>query len=139
MVKNNHVPPPSPILEAISNTDGDGYYTVAWITAIGAAAYVLQEDDSPSFSSPTDVYSGPSKKKRILDRGIGTYYYRVKATNIHGSSPWSNVVSVQVTHVLPPTLTPPGSPTLLPPPTPTGEPPFPPMPPRTPPPSPTSQ
>jgi hypothetical protein len=90
-------PPSAPVLNPINNSDGDGDYTVSWSSVSGATAYVLQEDDNASFTSPTTPYSGANTSQTITDRAAGTYYYRVQATNSLGSSSWSNVVSVQVT------------------------------------------
>lgn len=96
----NASPPSTPVLNSINNSDGDGNYTASWSSADQSTGYVLQEDDNSSFSSPTMVYSGPAISATISGRAVGTYYYRVQATNSLGNSPWSNVVSVQV---LPPT------------------------------------
>lgn len=62
-----------------------------------ATSYTLEEDDDNSFSSPTTMYSGSDTSTFISDRGLGVYFYRVKASNTSGSSSWSNAVSVQVT------------------------------------------
>ncbi len=97
IILNNAGPPSSPVLNLIGNSDGDGSYTVSWSNVSRATGYVLQEDDNASFTSPTTAYSGASTSKTITGKAIGTYYYRVQATNSFGSSPWSNVVSVQVT------------------------------------------
>ena len=85
------------MLNAISNEDGDGNYTVSWSSPEGADAYTLEEDDNPGFSSPTTVYSGSSTSKAISGRDVGIYYYRVKASNANASSGWSNVKAVEVT------------------------------------------
>ncbi len=89
-------PPSAPVLDSIDNSDGNGSYTVSWSSVTGATGYVLQEDDNASFTSPSTAYSGASTSKMITGKSAGTYYYRVQATNSSGSSPWSNVVSVQV-------------------------------------------
>jgi hypothetical protein len=85
-----------PTLYPISNSDCDGDYTVSWSSVGGAAYYVLEEDDNPSFSSPTTVYQGPNTSKNIVGKSPGTYYYRVRACNADGCSDWSNVESVKV-------------------------------------------
>jgi len=98
VVFRNAGPPSSPpVLNDISNPDGDDTYTVNWSSVSGATEYILEEDDNTSFTSPTTVYSGASTSRTITGRDVGTYYYRVQATNSFGISPWSNVVSVQVT------------------------------------------
>ena len=88
--------PDTPVLNPISNPDGDGNYTVSWEQAYLAETYVLQEDDSAAFSSPTTRYSGNDTSWNATDKAAGTYYYRVKARNDAGDSAWSNVRSVIV-------------------------------------------
>jgi len=96
MVKNYPPFPGTPVLNAISDPEGDGNYTVSWSAAARAQTYVLEEDDNASFSSPTTAYSGSSTSASITGRATGTYYYRVKASNSWGDSGWSNVQSVTV-------------------------------------------
>jgi len=86
----------APTLYAISNSDGDGNYVVDWSDVGGAAEYTLQEDDNVSFSSPTTRYSGTNSQHTVDGQAAGTWYYRVKAVNDGGDSPWSNVQSVVV-------------------------------------------
>jgi hypothetical protein len=101
LVLKNAGPPSAPVLSDISNPDGDGNYTVSWSAVSGATSYTLEEDDNAAFSSPATVYSGSGTSKSITGKGMGTYYYRVKAVNPLGSSNWSGVKSVTV-YVLPP-------------------------------------
>jgi hypothetical protein len=89
--------PAAPVLNTISNADGDGNYTISWSSTVGVTTYILEEDDNIGFSSPTTAYSGSNTLIAISGRGIGTYYYRVRASNTSGSSDWSNIVSVVVT------------------------------------------
>jgi N-acetylneuraminic acid mutarotase len=88
--------PDTPVLNAISNTDGDGNYTVDWESAHLASTYTLQEDDNASFSSPTTQYNGASTSWSASGKATGTYYYRVRASNSWGDSGWSTVRSVKV-------------------------------------------
>ena len=88
--------PDTPVLNPISNPDGDGTYTVAWNAAYLAANYVLQEDDQAAFSSPSHPYSGPATSWNATGRSPGTYYYRVKASNSWGDSAWSSTQKVTV-------------------------------------------
>jgi len=88
--------PDTPALNAISNPDGDGNYTVSWGAADLADTYTLQEDDNSSFSSPTTRYSGSGTSWNASSKPAGTYYYQVRANNSWGSSGWSNVRSVSV-------------------------------------------
>jgi hypothetical protein len=89
--------PAAPVLNAISNEDGDGNYTVSWSASEGADTYTLQEATDANFTNATAVYAGPTTLKAISGRDLGTYYYRVRAVNAYASSGWSNVQSVVVT------------------------------------------
>jgi len=91
--------PAAPTLDAIDNPDCGDDYIVAWSSVADATGYELQEDDDPTFSSPTTVYQGPNTSKEVTDQSLGTFYYRVRAVNCRASGPWSNVES---TYVLPP-------------------------------------
>jgi hypothetical protein len=93
--------PSAPVLDSILNPDGDGNYTVSWSAVSGASSYTLEEDDNGAFSSPDTVYSGPGTSTDITDQGLGTYFYRVKASNAAGDSGWSSTESVTVS-VVPP-------------------------------------
>jgi len=88
--------PDTPVLNPISNADGDGAYAVTWGTAYLATSYVLQEDDNTAFSSPTQRYSGTGTAWNAAGKSPGTYYYRVKAHNVWGDSGWSNTEPVTV-------------------------------------------
>jgi hypothetical protein len=105
----NAAPPSAPVLEDITNSNGISTYTVNWSPVNGATSYTLEEDDHLDFSNPITVYPGTVTSKSISVKELGTYYYRVKASNISGSSPWSNVVSVQVTTILPGVIPQPGT------------------------------
>ena len=96
------IKPTEPVLNAISNDDGDGSYTVSWSPVFGAFTYLLQEDDNSSFSSPTTAYEGSATSKSITGKPVGTYYYRVRAINDYATSGWSNVRSVVVSVAQPP-------------------------------------
>jgi hypothetical protein len=89
-------PPGRPTLNPISNSDGDGNYTVSWNTVAQAQTYVLQEDDNASFSSPSTRYTGSGTSWHASGKAPGTYHYRVKASNSMGDSGWSNVRQVTV-------------------------------------------
>jgi hypothetical protein len=88
--------PDTPVLDPIDNSDGDGYYTVSWNAAYLADTYTLQEDDNAGFSSPTTRYADSGTSWYASDQAVGTYYYRVRASNSWGDSQWSNIQSVTV-------------------------------------------
>jgi len=92
--------PATPILNAIENADHDGNYTISWQPAAGAETYTLQEATNPNFTAAITVYTGAGTSWTATNKPVGTYYYRVRATNCAGNSGWSNVRS---TTVLPPT------------------------------------
>ncbi len=85
-------PPDTPVLNAIDNDDGDGNYTVSWIAATLAQTYNLQENNKD-----LDLDSESGTSKLIRGRDIGTYVYRVRASNAFGSSDWSNTQTAVVT------------------------------------------
>lgn len=88
--------PATPVLNPISNPDDDGNYAVSWNAVPLAQTYTLQEDDNPAFSSPETRYSGIATSWSAVNKDVGTYYYRVMATNTYGSSNWSNIESAVV-------------------------------------------
>lgn len=102
VIRNFNFVPEAPVLEAISNEDGNGNYSLHWSASVGATTYTLEEDTRADFSNPTTVYSGSSTSRDISGRDIGVYYYRVRASNAHANSDWSNVESVEVTVPPPP-------------------------------------
>jgi hypothetical protein len=99
-----NVGPPSgpPVLEPIDNPEGHYRYTVSWSEVERANLYTLEEDEDASFSSPETFYHGSNTSTSVLAEAVGTYYYRVKASNEFGETGWSNVQSTVVTEPLPP-------------------------------------
>ena len=87
--------PPDPVLEPINNDDGDDTYFVAWDDVPTALNYTLEEADNPEFSDPT-THDPVESPMYVSGKSVGTYYYRVKAHNVSGSSRWSDVESVVV-------------------------------------------
>ena len=90
-------PTTAPVIDPIANSDGDSNYTVSWNTVERASSYDLEEDSDAAFSSASLAYSGADTSKSISGKGLGTYYYRVRASGGLGSSDWSNTESVDVT------------------------------------------
>jgi len=85
-----------PALQPIENSDGDGSYLVEWSQAQGADGYTLQESSTPDFPAPTTRYEGPDLGYQVSGQPNGTWYYRVRASNAAGDSPWSKVESAGV-------------------------------------------
>jgi hypothetical protein len=90
--------PYDPTLNPIENVDGDGFYTVNWLITQLAQTYSLEEDDNPTFLSPTEVYSGTETSWTVPDPGktAGMYYYRVRGLNVWGHGGYSNFEAVTV-------------------------------------------
>ena len=102
VLKNAGPPAGPPVLYDIDNPDGNYKYTVSWSAVERATTYTLEEDDNADFSSPTTVYAGPDTSTSVSVGAVGTYYYRVKASNAFGETDWSNTQSVVVTVPPPP-------------------------------------
>jgi serine protease len=98
----------APVLNAISNADGDGNYAVCWSAVAEATSYALEEDDNAGFTSPTAVYTGAGTCWNASNKPMGTYYYRVRAATASASSGWSNVQSTTVSPACTQTIQNPG-------------------------------
>jgi len=92
--------PGVPVLYPLPTTSDNSSFEITWSPVSNGDYYVLEESGSSDFSSNNTVYTGPSTSVRISDKNDGTYYYRVKAVNLGGSSNWS--VALQITVLLPP-------------------------------------
>jgi hypothetical protein len=92
---------PAPVLDPIDNPDGDGSYLVQWSTVAVATAYQLEEADNDGFASPTPLYDGDATQYQVSGRSTGRWYYRVRASNASGTSPWSDTESVGVVPAAP--------------------------------------
>ena len=91
--------PDVPVLNSINNPNGGSGYTVSWQAAYLASTYTLQEATNANFTGAVTRYTGAGTSWAAVNKPVGTYYYRVKASNSWGDSGWSNV---QQTTVLPP-------------------------------------
>lgn len=90
--------PRAPVLRPIDNADQDNYYTVRWERVDLASTYILEEAMNASFSDAQVVFQGAILSWTVPGPGRtpATYYYRAKARNSWGDSPWSNVQMVAV-------------------------------------------
>ena len=93
-----HTAPLAPVLAPISNAAGASAYLIDWSDVPFAATYTLQEADNPLFSAPNRYEDLLSSQLQVTGRVGGTWYYRVRATNSYGASPWSGT---QLTTVRP--------------------------------------
>ncbi|MBD3240448.1 MAG: hypothetical protein GF331_07670 [Chitinivibrionales bacterium] len=84
---------------ADANVNNNGAYAIAWHGVATAAEYRLERDTSGSFDSPTTVYTGSDTTYACAGMTDGTYYYRVRAANDLGQSPWSDTIAFAVTLV----------------------------------------
>ncbi len=91
--------PDPPVLNSISNSDGDGSFTVSWPSVATASSYTLQEwHDGGSWNT---IYSGNSSSQNINGRSSGEWCYRALASNTGGDSGWSNTQCATVTELAP--------------------------------------
>lgn len=90
------IAPATPVLNAISNPTRSPNYTVSWQPASGAETYTLQEATNPYFTGAVTVYTGSGTSWAATNKPVGTYYYRVRATNCAGNSNWSSTRSTTV-------------------------------------------
>jgi hypothetical protein len=88
--------PVAPVLLSISNPEGNGDYLVDWSDVAGATSYRLEEDDNSAFTSPAVRYTGENSQFPVYGQEAGTWYYRVRASNSLGDSPWSGTEAVTV-------------------------------------------
>jgi hypothetical protein len=98
-IESTSVKPKAPILNTITNADNSSNYILNWSAVTGALSYTLQEANNTDFTTPTLRYTGQVTTFEIHDQPIGTWYYRVGASNIAGDSDWSNVESTVVMNV----------------------------------------
>ncbi len=80
-------PPNTPVITTISNSDGNGDYTVDWNDISIAVSYELQENHNEGTFST--IYTGTNSNYGVTGRTSGSWCYRVKAINATGSSDWS--------------------------------------------------
>ena len=90
--------PATPVIDSFSNPAG-GTYFVNWTKGDDALAYHLQESTSPYFDAHLVNYDPTTTLtyQYVSGKAPGTYYYRLRAVNLVGSSRWSDIRSVVVT------------------------------------------
>ena len=81
-------PPDAPSVISYPSNDDDGDFTVTWSSVGAATGYTLQRSTNASFSGAKTVYEGSSTIYNERNLPIGKYFYRVRAKNNYGNSPW---------------------------------------------------
>jgi phosphodiesterase/alkaline phosphatase D-like protein len=98
--------PPAPVAGAASNI-GQTSFTANWGASAGAAAYLLDVAADTNFTSILPAYGNLNVGSVLAQNVIGLspatkYYYRVRGSNIGGTSGSSNTVSVTTVVATPP-------------------------------------
>jgi parallel beta-helix repeat protein len=88
--------PGIPILIYPGELSPDGNYSISWFANRGTTRFILEEDNSYRFDSPTVVYQGLGQVFEVKYKPNGTYYYRLKACSENYESCWSNIVDIIV-------------------------------------------
>ncbi|MBN2391414.1 MAG: DUF11 domain-containing protein [Anaerolineae bacterium] len=90
--------PATPVIASISDPSSGAYF-VSWTDGADALAYHLQESTSPYFNKNLVDYNPTTNltNQYVTGKTPGTYYYRLRAINLVGSSRWSDIRSVVVT------------------------------------------
>ncbi len=83
--------PQAPAAINVPTSSTTGTYLVTWTASDGTQSYTLQESTAPDsgFASPVTVYTGAAASYNVAGKTNGTYYYRVRATNVAGDSGWT--------------------------------------------------
>jgi hypothetical protein len=83
--------PQAPTAISVPTTSSTGTYPVTWTQMDGAMSYELQESVAPDtgFAQAVTIYTGSSTTYNVAGKTNGTYYYRVRATNVAGISGWT--------------------------------------------------
>jgi hypothetical protein len=95
-IESGGVIPNAPTLLPINNPNGNVDYLVDWSGVAGATSYRLEEDDNSTFTSPSVRYTGTNSQFQVYGQDYGKWYYRVRASNTYGDSPWSSTQTVNV-------------------------------------------
>jgi uncharacterized repeat protein (TIGR01451 family) len=93
--------PATPVIDSIGSPSGGAYF-VNWTQGADALVYHLQESTSPYFDQNLVDYNPTTALyyQYVTGKTSGTYYYRLRAMNLEGSSRWSDVRSVVVAPAL---------------------------------------
>lgn len=92
-------PPPAPTLTSPSNgsTTADATPFFDWEDHVDAATWTILVDNNSNFGSPEINQTVPeSEYTAVSNLAEGTYYWKVLATNIIGSSPYSSTRTLYI-------------------------------------------
>jgi hypothetical protein len=81
--------PGAPGFLSVPGNSSTGNYPLNWGSVPSASLYELEEDTASDFSGAAQIYRGASTNFQVTGRSSGTYYYRVRAVNVVGSSTWT--------------------------------------------------
>jgi len=81
--------------------DSGNKFNVMWAPSSNATSYILERSRDSTFGDSTIIYSGYSTSYSQSNIPLGSYYYRVKATNSCGSSNWKTGNKIFITSALP--------------------------------------
>jgi hypothetical protein len=98
--------PPAPAAITVPTSSTTGAYTVSWTPVDGATSYDLEEDTDSGFGTTVTIYTGSAATYNVAGKTNGTYYYRVRGTNVVGSSAWTIIPSNSCVVDLQPPTTP---------------------------------
>ena len=89
--------PATPVIDSISSPSSGAYF-VSWTQGPDALVYHLQESTSPYFDKNLVDYNPTTTLtyQYVTGKTSGTYYYRLRAMNLEGTSRWSAARSVLV-------------------------------------------
>jgi len=90
------VVPTAPGSISYTSPDINGNFMVSWGFSSEATGYTLQRATTSNFSDAQIVYSGAAINFYQTGLAAGTYYYRVNASNLCGTSDWKNGGAVVV-------------------------------------------
>ncbi|WP_448101437.1 hypothetical protein [Luteibacter jiangsuensis] len=99
LVVNVKVPPATP--DIIVPVDSNGPVNVVWGNANGASRFELEHSTGGAWGL---VYQGLDRTTTVVEQATGIYYYRIRACNASGCSPYMTSPGVRVT--IPPSIAP---------------------------------
>ena len=88
-------PPEPPSIFQIEDVERDGNFVVKWPRVLTAEEYqVTEQYNSGEWNT---IYSGIETRLHLEDRANGTWCYRLRASNAHGTSNYGGPVCTTVT------------------------------------------